>query len=123
MLGVLAAITHGSTLVILEGFSPLLVLSSVEEEKCTALYGVPTMYIAILEHRSFPRYDLSSLRTGIMSGSPCPVPIMEKVMDVMNMKEITICYGMTETSPVMTQTACTILWSSEPARWAGPCRG
>lgn len=104
VLGVLAAITHGSTLVILEGFSPLLVLSSVEEEKCTALYGVPTMYIAILEHRSFPRYDLSSLRTGIMSGSPCPVPIMEKVMDVMNMKEITICYGMTETSPVMTQT-------------------
>ena len=104
VLGVLAAVSHAATLVILEGFSPLLVLTAVEEEKCTALYGVPTMFIAVLEHRSFSRYDLSSLRTGIMAGSPCPVPVMEKVMDVMNMKEITICYGLTETSPVMTQT-------------------
>ena len=104
VLGVLAAISHASTLVILETFSPLMVLSSVEEEKCTALYGVPTMFIAVLEHRSFSRYDMSSLRTGIMAGSPCPVPVMEKVMDVMFMKEITICYGLTESSPVMTQT-------------------
>lgn len=104
VLGVLAAVTHGATLVILEGFSPLLVLSAVEEEKCTALYGVPTMFIAVLEHRSFARYDLSSLRTGIMAGSPCPVPVMEKVMDLMHMTEITICYGLTEASPVMTQT-------------------
>jgi len=104
VLGVLAAISHAATLVILEGFSPLLVMAAVEEEKCTALYGVPTMFIAVLEHRSFPRYDFSSLRTGIMAGSPCPVPVMEKVMEVMNMKEITICYGLTESSPVMTQT-------------------
>ena len=74
VLGVLAAVTHGATLVILEGFSPLLVLSAVEEEKCTALYGVPTMFIAVLEHRTFARYDLSSLRTGIITNSPCPIP-------------------------------------------------
>ena len=104
VLGVLAAVTHGATLVILKGFSPLLVLSAVEEEKCTALYGVLTMFIAVLEHRTFSRYDLSSLRTGIMAGSPCPVPVMEKVMDAMHMREVTICYGLTEASPVMTQT-------------------
>ncbi len=104
VLGVLACVSHASTMVILEGFSPLLVMTAVEEEKCTALYGVPTMFIAVLEHKSFPRYDFSSLRTGIMAGSPCPVPVMEKVMDVMNMREITICYGLTESSPVMTQT-------------------
>lgn len=104
VLGVLACVSHASTMVILEGFSPLLVMTAVEEEKCTALYGVPTMFIAVLEHKSFSRYDYSSLRTGIMAGSPCPVPVMEKVMDVMNMKEITICYGLTESSPVMTQT-------------------
>ena len=104
MLGVLAAVMHGATLVILEGFSLLLVLSAVEEEKCTALYGVPIMFIVVLEHRTFARYDLSSLRTGIMAGSPCPVPVMEKVMDAMHMQEVTICYGLTEASPVMTQT-------------------
>jgi fatty-acyl-CoA synthase len=104
VLGVLACVSHAATMVILEGFSPLLVMTAVEEEKCTALYGVPTMFIAVLEHKSFFRYDFSSLRTGIMAGSPCPVPVMEKVMDVMNMKEITICYGLTESSPVMTQT-------------------
>ncbi|GAB1409048.1 AMP-binding protein [Desulfovibrionales bacterium] len=104
VLGVLAAVSHGSTLVILEGFNPLLILASVDEERCTALYGVPTMFIAVLEHRSFDRYNLSTLRTGIMAGSPCPVSVMEKVMDKMNMREITICYGLTETSPVMTQT-------------------
>jgi fatty-acyl-CoA synthase len=104
VLGVLAAVSHGATLVILESFNPLMVLSSVEEERCTALYGVPTMFIAVLEHRSFDRYDLSSLRTGIMAGAPCPVPVMEKVMEKMYMREITICYGLTEASPVMTQT-------------------
>ncbi len=104
VLGVLAAVSHGATLVILESFNPLLVLSSIEEERCTALYGVPTMFIAVLEHRSFERYDLSSLRTGIMAGAPCPVPVMEKVIEKMHMREITICYGLTEASPVMTQT-------------------
>ncbi len=104
VLGVMAAVSHAATLVILEGFNPLLVMTAVEEEKCTALYGVPTMFIAVLEHKSFHRYDFSSLRTGIMAGSPCPVPVMEKVMEVMNMQEITIVYGLTESSPGMTQT-------------------
>jgi fatty-acyl-CoA synthase len=104
VLGVLASVTHGATMVILEGFDPLLVMASVDSERCTALYGVPTMYIAVLEHRSFKRFDYSSLRTGIMAGSPCPVPVMRRVMDSMNMKDITICYGLTESSPVMTQT-------------------
>jgi fatty-acyl-CoA synthase len=104
VLGVLAAVTHGVTMVILEGFDPLLVMASVHSEKCTALYGVPTMFIAVLDHKSFKAFDYSSLRTGIMAGSPCPVEVMKKVMDLMNMKEITICYGLTEGSPVMTQT-------------------
>ncbi|WP_028572817.1 AMP-binding protein [Desulfonatronum lacustre] len=104
VLGVLAAISHGSTLVILEGFNPVHVMASVEQERCTALYGVPTMFIAVLEHRLFPKFDFSSLRTGIMAGSPCPVRVMRQVMDKMYMRDITICYGLTETSPVMTQT-------------------
>ncbi|WP_320171397.1 AMP-binding protein [Maridesulfovibrio sp.] len=104
VLGVLAAINHAATLVILEGFDPLLVMASVDQEKCTAVYGVPTMFIAILDHKMFNRFDYSSLRTGIMAGSPCPVEVMKKVMDKMNMKDITICYGLTEGSPVMTQT-------------------
>ncbi|MBI9112005.1 AMP-binding protein [Maridesulfovibrio ferrireducens] len=104
VLGVLAAVNHGTTLVILEGFDPLLVMASVDQEKCTALYGVPTMFIAILDHKLFNKFDYSSLRTGIMAGSPCPVEVMKKVMDKMNMNDITICYGLTEASPVMTQT-------------------
>ena len=104
VLGVLAAVSHGSTLVVLEEFNPLLVMSSVQAERCTALYGVPTMFIAILEHSMFSKFDYSSLRTGIMAGSPCPVKVMKQVMEKMNMKEITICYGLTEASPVMTQT-------------------
>ncbi len=104
VLGVLAAINHGSALVILESFDPILVMTSVEEERCTALYGVPTMFISVLEHKLFPKFDFSSLRTGIMAGSPCPIRVMEEVMDKMNMREITICYGLTEGSPVMTQT-------------------
>ncbi|CCO22853.1 AMP-binding protein [Maridesulfovibrio hydrothermalis] len=104
VLGVLAAVNHGTTMVILEGFDPLLVMASIDQEKCTALYGVPTMFIAILEHKFFEKFDYSSLRTGIMAGSPCPVEVMKKVMDKMSMKDITICYGLTEASPVMTQT-------------------
>ncbi|SMF25622.1 AMP-binding protein [Desulfovibrio gilichinskyi] len=104
VLGVLAAVNHGTTLVILEGFDPLLVMASIDQEKCTALYGVPTMFIAILDHKLFNKFNYSSLRTGIMAGSPCPVEVMKTVMDKMNMKDITICYGLTEASPVMTQT-------------------
>jgi fatty-acyl-CoA synthase len=91
-------------MVILEGFNPLLIMTSVEEERCTALYGVPTMFIAVLEHRLFSKFDFSSMRTGIMAGSPCPVRVMRDVIEKMNMKDITICYGLTEASPVMTQT-------------------
>lgn len=104
VLGVLACVSHGAAMVILEGFDPLLVMASVDQERCTALYGVPTMFIAVLEHKSFQRFDYSSLRTGIMAGSPCPVEVMRRVMEQMNMREITICYGLTEASPVMTQT-------------------
>ena len=104
VLGVLAAVTHATTMVIVESFDPVLVMSSVEEERCTALYGVPTMFIAMLEHKLFDKFDFSSLRTGIMAGSPCPIEVMRKVMDKMYMKDITICYGLTEASPVMTQT-------------------
>lgn len=104
VLGVLAAVSHGSTMVVLEGFNPLLVMTSIENEKCTALYGVPTMFIAILEHRMFEKFNYSSLRTGIMAGSPCPIRVMRQVIDQLNMKDVTICYGLTEASPVITQT-------------------
>jgi fatty-acyl-CoA synthase len=104
VLGVLAAVNHGACMVIQEGFDPLMVMASVEQEKCTALYGVPTMFIAILEHPLFSKFDFSSLRTGIMAGSNCPVHVMEQVIEKMNMKDITICYGLTETSPAMTYT-------------------
>ncbi len=104
VLGVLAAVSHSATLVILEKFDPVQVMASVETERCTALYGVPTMFIAILDHPLFDKFDFSSLRTGIMAGSPCPVHIMRKVIDQMHMTEITICYGLTEASPVITQT-------------------
>lgn len=105
VLGNLACVTHGSCMVIPgEVFEPELVMKTVQEEKCTALYGVPTMFIAELAHPNFSKYDFSSLRTGIMAGSPCPVDSMEQVIAKMNMKEVTICYGMTETSPVSTQS-------------------
>ncbi len=104
VLGVLAAVTHGTSMVILEGFDPLLVMASVEQEGCTALYGVPTMFIALLENPLFSKFDFSTLRTGIMAGSNCPVEIMKQVIEKMNMSEITICYGLTEGSPVMTYT-------------------
>jgi fatty-acyl-CoA synthase len=105
VLGVMAVITHGATLVILESFDPLLALASVQKEKCTALYGVPTMFIAELNHPMFPMFDLASLRTGIMAGSPCPMEIMKRVIADMKCRDITIAYGLTEGSPVMTQTS------------------
>ena len=104
VLGVLAAVNHGTCMVILEGFDPLLTMASVEQEKCTALYGVPTMFIALLDHPMFSKFDFSSLRTGIMAGSNCPVHVMEQVIEKMNMSDITICYGLTEASPVMAYT-------------------
>ncbi len=104
VLGVMAAVNHGTTLVILESFNPLHVMASISEERCTAVYGVPTMFLAVLEHKSFSRFDFSTLRTGIMAGSVCPEPLMRRVIEDMNMREITICYGLTENSPVMSQT-------------------
>lgn len=105
VLGVMATLTHGGTLVLLEIFDPLLALAAVQKEKCTALYGVPTMFIAELSHPMFDMFDMSSLRTGIMAGSPCPIETMRQVIDKMNCSEITIAYGLTEASPVMTQTS------------------
>ena len=104
VLGVLACVTHGATMVLLEKFTPVDVMAAVDQERCTALYGVPTMFIAVLTHKLFDRFDYSSLRTGIMAGSPCPVKVMREVMEKMHMNEVTICYGLTEASPVMTQT-------------------
>jgi fatty-acyl-CoA synthase len=104
VLGVLAAVSHASTLVILESFDPVQVMTAVEQERCTALYGVPTMFIAVLEHKLFPKFDFSTLRTGIMAGSPCPIQVMRQVIEKMHAGEITICYGLTEASPVITQT-------------------
>ncbi|MCL2600741.1 MAG: AMP-binding protein [Treponema sp.] len=105
VLGMMAALTHGATTAIVEWFDPLRVLATIQKEKCTALYGVPTMFIAELNHPMFRMFDLSSLRTGIMAGSPCPIETMRQVIDLMHMKEVTICYGLTEASPVMTQTS------------------
>ena len=104
VLGMMAILTHGSTAAIIEWFDPLLVLATIQKAKCTAAYGVPTMFIALLNHPMFKMFDLSSLRTGIMAGSPCPIETMRQVIDQMYMKEVTICYGLTESSPVMTQT-------------------
>jgi fatty-acyl-CoA synthase len=105
VLGNLACTTHGACMVLPEAaFDATTVLETVQAERCTSLYGVPTMFIAELEHPGFGRYDLSSLRTGIMAGSPCPVEVMKQVVSAMHMPEVTICYGMTETSPVSTQT-------------------
>ena len=107
VLGNLACVTHGSAMVYPgEGFDPLATLETVESERCTALYGVPTMFIAELGHPEFKRFDLTSLRTGIMAGSPCPIEVMRRCVAEMNMREVTIAYGMTETSPVSTQTSC-----------------
>ena len=104
VLGVMSCVNHGSTMVFLEKFDPVQVLMSIEKEKCTATYGVPTMYIAILDHPLFDKFDLSSLRTGIMSGSACPVHRMQQAQTKMFMREITNPYGLTEAGPVMTMT-------------------
>ncbi|MCT4601438.1 MAG: AMP-binding protein [Marinifilum sp.] len=105
VLGNLACITHGSAMIIPgEAFDAETVLKTVQDEKCTSLYGVPLMFIAELEHPNFEQYDLSSLRTGIMAGASCPEKAMREVQEKMNMKDVAICYGMTETSPVSTQT-------------------
>jgi len=104
VLGVLAVLTHGATAVMVESFDPVIVLAAVQKEKATALYGVPTMFIAELAHPMFDMFDLTSLRTGIMAGSPCPIETMRQVIDRMHASEMTICYGLTETSPVFTQT-------------------
>ncbi len=105
VLGNLAITTHGAAMVFPgESFDPLGAMATVQAERCTSLYGVPTMFIAELEHPEFSRFDFASLRTGIMAGSPCPVEVMKKVQKDMHMPEVTICYGMTETSPVSTQS-------------------
>ena len=106
VLGNLAAVTHGACMVFPgEGFDPLATLQAVAEERCTALHGVPTMFIAQLDHPEFSRFDLSSLRTGIMAGSPCPIEVMKRAVGNMHLSEITIAYGMTETSPVSFQSS------------------
>ncbi|MEX2235298.1 MAG: AMP-binding protein [Cyclobacteriaceae bacterium] len=104
VLGTMACVTAGATMVPVQEFKVKDVLTAVEQEKCTALHGVPTMFIAELNDVDFPKYDLSSLRTGIMAGSPCPIEVMKSVVDKMGAREITIAYGQTESSPVITQT-------------------
>lgn len=105
VMGNLGCLTHGATMVYpAEAFEPLAVLETVAQERCSALYGVPTMFIAALDHPRFAEFDLSSLRTGIMAGSPCPIEVMKRVIGKMNMSEVTIAYGMTETSPVSFQS-------------------
>ena len=99
MIGVLGAFTHGACLCAVEWFDPRRVLETIERERCTALYGVPTMFLAELEERDFERFDLRSLRTGIMAGALCPEPLMRRVIDKMHLPEMTIAYGLTETSP------------------------
>lgn len=106
VMGNLGCTSHGATMIIpAPAFDPVATLEAVADERCTSLYGVPTMFIAMLAEPEIDGYDLTSLRTGIMAGSPCPVEVMKKCISVMHMDEVTICYGMTETSPVSTQTA------------------
>ncbi|MFL6709100.1 MAG: AMP-binding protein [Massilia sp.] len=106
VLGNLACVTHGATMVFPgESFEPVSVLATVQAERCTGLHGVPTMFITLLDHPQFAEYDLSTLRTGIMAGSPCPAEVMSRVIDKMHLAEITIAYGMTETSPVSFQSS------------------
>jgi fatty-acyl-CoA synthase len=106
VISTLGSVCHGAAMVLpSEGFDPLAVLEAVEAERCTVLHGVPTMFLAELEHAEFPRFDLTSLRTGIMAGAPCPIELMRRVIGSMNLREITIAYGMTETSPVSFQSS------------------
>jgi fatty-acyl-CoA synthase len=104
VLGVLACVTHGATMVPVDHYNPVKVMHAISEYKCTALHGVPTMFIGILENNDFDKFDFSSLRTGIMAGSPCPEKVMREVIQKMHMKDITIAYGQTEAAPVCTQT-------------------
>lgn len=104
VLAMMACITHGTTMVPVERYSPVPVMNAISAEKCTAVHGVPTMFIAMLEHAQFNNFDFSSLRTGIMAGSPCPIEVMKKVIDKMNMREIVIVFGQTEASPGCTMT-------------------
>ena len=104
VLGTMAALNHGSAMVVLDIHSAFDILANVEREKCTAIYGVPTVFISLLTQRGFEKFDLSTLRTGIMAGSPCPVKTMVEVIERMHARDITICYGLTETSPVVAQT-------------------
>ena len=104
VLATMASLTHATTMVPVDLYSPVKVMDAISREKCTAFHGVPTMYIAMLEHPDFEKYDFSSLRTGIMAGSPCPVKVMQAVVERMNMREITITYGQTEASPATTMT-------------------
>jgi fatty-acyl-CoA synthase len=108
VLGNLACTTHGACIVVpAEAYEPVAVLTAVQGERCTSLYGVPTMFLGELDHPRFAEFDLSTLRTGIMAGSPCPIEVMKRVQALMHMSEVTICYGMTETSPVSTQSLTT----------------
>ena len=104
VLSIFASVTHGSSMIPIDYYRPVSVMSAISNEKCTAVNGVPTMFIAMLEHPDFSKYDFTSLRTGIMAGSPCPVKAMQDVVDKMNMREITIVFGQTESSPGCTQT-------------------
>ena len=115
VLGVMANLTHRASMIIVEEFDAGLVLQALHKERATSVYGVPTMYIAELNHPDFDKFDLTSMRTGIMAGSPCPPETMQEVIDRMFMKDITICYGLTETSPVFTQTSA----SDTPERKCG----
>ena len=123
VIGVLACMAHGAAIVFPgEGFDPLATLQTVAEYRCTSLYGVPTMFIAELDHPDFAKFDLTSLRTGMMAGAPCPVEVMRRCIRDMHLTEITIGYGMTETSPVSTQTRIGDSWTSRSAPSAGRIR-
>lgn len=104
VLGVLASITHGAAMIIVDHFNPVMVMEAIHKERCTAVHGVPTMFIAMLRNKDFDKYNFSSLRTGIMAGSPCPIEVMKETVERMGISEITIAYGQTEASPVVTQT-------------------
>lgn len=104
VLGVMASVTHGTSMIMVKYFNPEKVMQAIQMERCTAVHGVPTMFIAMLDHPDFKKYDFSTLRTGIMAGSPCPIEVMKRVVSDMGANEITIAYGQTESSPVVTQT-------------------
>ncbi|WP_066684079.1 AMP-binding protein [Christensenella intestinihominis] len=105
VLGVMASYTHAASMILIDHFNPLKVMGAIQSEKCTAVHGVPTMFISMLDHPDFSKYDFSTLRTGIMAGSPCPIEFMKRAMSDMNMQEITITYGQTESSPAITMTS------------------